>query len=102
MTSYGHPFSPICFASKHIELDEAQGNARADHLKLHSSSLLASHRSLTAKLVLPDSNAYIYTLPEFLLPASRHRFGIKLTFQHENASIHSLKLTKMFLDESLE
>ncbi|OWZ22410.1 hypothetical protein PHMEG_0002899 [Phytophthora megakarya] len=48
-----------------------------------------------------NSNAYTYPLLEFLLPAYHHRYGIKVTFQHENSSIHSSKATKTFLDENL-
>jgi hypothetical protein len=46
-----------------------------------------------------DSHAYIYTLSEYLLPAAHRCFGTDYTFQQDNASIHSSKATKAFLDE---
>jgi hypothetical protein len=48
-----------------------------------------------------DSYANIYTLSEHLLPAAHRRFGTEFTFQQDNASIHSSKATKAFLDEHL-
>jgi transposase len=36
-----------------------------------------------------------------LLPAAHRRVGTEFNFQHDNASIHSSKATKAFLDEHL-
>ncbi|KAG3116759.1 hypothetical protein PI124_g4696 [Phytophthora idaei] len=49
----------------------------------------------------PDSHANIYTLSEHLLPAAHRRFGTEFTFQQDNASIHSSKSTKAFLDDQI-
>uniref|UniRef100_H3GQV4 Tc1-like transposase DDE domain-containing protein n=1 Tax=Phytophthora ramorum TaxID=164328 RepID=H3GQV4_PHYRM len=49
-----------------------------------------------------DSHVYIYTLSEHLPPAAHRRFGTEFTFQQDNASIHSSKATKAFLNEHLE
>ena len=57
----------------------------------------------TTKLAFLDgnqnSNSYIYTLSEYLLPAANLRFGTEYVFQQDNASIHTANLTKDFFVE---
>ncbi|POM70640.1 transposable element Tc3 Transposase [Phytophthora palmivora] len=46
-----------------------------------------------------DSERYIYSLSEHLLPYINRSYGRDCIFQHDNASIHSSTATKAFLDE---
>ena len=46
-----------------------------------------------------DSEKYIYTLSEYLLPFAHLDFGIDFIFQQDNAPIHTSKTTKEVLDE---
>ncbi|POM63542.1 transposable element Tc3 Transposase [Phytophthora palmivora] len=46
-----------------------------------------------------DSERYIYSLSEHLLPYIDRIYGRDCIFQHDNASIHSSTATKAFLDE---
>ncbi|KAG3071664.1 hypothetical protein PI124_g21109 [Phytophthora idaei] len=44
-----------------------------------------------------DSERYIYTLSEHLLPFTNSMYGRECIFQHDNASIHAYTATKQFL-----
>lgn len=46
-----------------------------------------------------DSERYIYTLSEYLLPFLDRVYGRECIFQQDNASIHSSRATKGFLEE---
>jgi hypothetical protein len=46
-----------------------------------------------------NSDDYVYTLSEFLLPYAHLHYGTDFTFQQDGASIHTSKRTKEFFDE---
>jgi transposase len=46
-----------------------------------------------------DSDDYIYTLSEHLLPVAYGAFGCDVIFQQDNASIHTSRKTKAFFEE---
>ena len=45
-----------------------------------------------------DSDGYTYTLSEFLLPFAHLKYGIDFIFQQANASIHTSRATKAWLN----
>ena len=46
-----------------------------------------------------DSDKYVYTLSEYLLPFAHRQYGIDFIFQQDNARIHTSQITKDFLCE---
>jgi transposase len=46
-----------------------------------------------------DAERYVYTLSEYMLPFAHRHYGTEFIFQHDNAPIHTAKVTKEFLQE---
>ncbi|GMF36073.1 unnamed protein product [Phytophthora fragariaefolia] len=46
-----------------------------------------------------NSNDYVYTLSEYMLPYVHMHFGLEYIFQQDNASIHTSKRTAEFFEE---
>lgn len=46
-----------------------------------------------------DSEKYVYTLSEYLLPFAHRLHGTDFVFQHDNARIHTSQITKEFLSD---
>jgi hypothetical protein len=46
-----------------------------------------------------DSENYIYTIGEYMLPFAHLKYGTSIVFQQDNAPIHSSRMTKVFFAE---